>query len=161
MVFASPLSVDGSLEIKGVKPKNYSAYYAHLIRFDVEDGALALSTRLRAAQAEQSFAVAVSELQMPLEKQRLRKRDAKEDFLSLPMLEVKNVERDPAKRRVEVGEVASKQRRLHPAREKEGSSDLARLTAHEPGAAPPAPAASAPPAQAAAKQSGESWQWLV
>src|SRR5262245_20725766 len=157
MVFASPLSVDGSLEVSGVKPKNYTPYYAHLIRFDIEDGVLALSTRLRAAQANQNFDVAISGLQVSLEKLRLRKRDAKEDFLSLPMLEVKNVDMDSAKRTVEVGEVASKQMRLRVAREKDGTIDLTRLTAQEPPAAPSAgaaaaPATPAPRAPSAAKQ---------
>ncbi|HTO43301.1 MAG TPA: DUF748 domain-containing protein [Burkholderiales bacterium] len=162
MVFASPLSVDGTLEVKGVKPKNYAAYYAHLIRFDVEDGMVGLSTRLRAAQAEQNFAVTASGLQVTLEKLRLRKREAKEDFLSLPVLEVKDVDLDSAKHAVEVGEVASRQMKLKVERQKDGTIDLTRLTAQE-AAAAPAAAATAPaaPAASGAKQSSETWQWLV
>ena len=154
MLLASPFSLDGSLEVKGVKPRNYAAYYANSVRFDIEDGALSLSTRLRAAQTGQSFAAAVSGLQASLDKLRLRKRGEKEDFLSLPALEVKGVEMDSAKHTVQVDEVASRQARLRLAREKDGTIDLTRLMVQEQSAA-------AAPSETAAKPSGEMWQWLV
>jgi len=154
MLLAAPFSIDGSLEVKGVKPKNYAAYYANLLRFDIEDGTLSLSTRLRAAQTGQSFAASVSGLQASLDKLRLRKRDEKEDFLSVPTLEVKGVDMDSAKRTVQVDEVASKQARLRLARGKDGTIDLTRLMVQQQSAA-------AAPSETAAKPSGETWQWLV
>jgi uncharacterized protein involved in outer membrane biogenesis len=154
-VFVSPLNVDGSLEVSGVKPKNYSAYYAHLVRFNVEDGTLNLSTRFRAAQAGQGTSVAISGLEASLNKLRLRKRGAKEDFLSLPAFDLKGVAVDLAKHTAQVGEVASKQAKLHVVREKDGTIDLTQLTEHD-----GAPKAAAPSASAQ-KQPPETWQWLV
>jgi hypothetical protein len=154
MLFASPLNIDGSLEVSGLKPKNYSAYYAHLVRFDIEDGTLNLSTRLRAAQVGQTFSAAVSGLEASLNKLRLRKRDAKEDFLSLPALDLKAVDMDSAKHTVQVGELSSKQARLHLVREKDGTIDLTRLAAQDKANTAPAPSS-------AAKPPAETWQWLV
>ncbi len=84
-LLVSPLNVDGSLELNGVKPKNYSPYYAH-------SGPL----RRRGRHAEPVHAVSrgagwakrlgatISGLEASLSKLRLRKRGAKEDFLSVP-----------------------------------------------------------------------------
>ncbi|HTS53165.1 MAG TPA: DUF748 domain-containing protein [Burkholderiales bacterium] len=155
MVFVSPLNVDGSLELSGVKPKNYSPYYAHLVRFDIEDGTLSLSTRFRAAQAGQKFSAAVSGLEASLSKLRLRKRGAKEDFLSLPAFDLKGVDVDSAQHTAQVGELSTRQAKLRVVREKDGTIDLTRLAERDETAAP----AALP--SAAQKQPGETWQWLV
>ncbi len=154
MLFASPLNIDGSLEVSGVKPKNYSPYYAPLVRFDVEEGTLDLSTRFRAAQTGKTVNATISGLQASLSKLRLRKRGAKEDFLSVPAVDLKGVDMDAVKHTVEVGELSSKQAKVRLVRDKDGTIDLTRLTAQDESATAPAP----PPT---AKQSAETWQWLV
>jgi Domain of Unknown Function (DUF748) len=155
MLFVSPLNLDGSVEVSGVKPKNYSPYYAHLVRFDIEDGMLSLSTRFRAVQAGQKFSAAVSGLEASLSKLRLRKRGAKEDFFSLPQFDLKAVDVDSAQHTAQVGELSSRQARLRVVREKDGTIDLTRLAERDESATP------ASPPSAQQKQPGEMWQWLV
>jgi len=151
-LLVSPLNIDGSFELNGVKPKNYSPYYAPAVRFDVEEGTLDLSSRFRAAQTGKTVDATISGLQASLSKLRLRKRGAKEDFLSVPAFDVKGVDVDSAKHTVEVGELSGRQARLHVVREKDGTIDLTRLTAQDQASPAPAPAE---------KQSPEAWQWLV
>ncbi len=152
-LFVSPLNVDGDLEVSGVKPKNYAPYYAHLVRFDVEDGTFNLSTRFRATQAGQDISAAVTGLDASLSKLRLRKRGAKDDFLSVPALDLKGADVDSAKHTAQVTEFSSKQMKLHLVREKDGTIDLTQLV--EP--SDPAKTAAPPAAQKPAAQ----WQWLV
>ena len=155
-LFVSPLNVDGSLEVTGIKPRNYAPYYAHMILFDIEDGTLNLSTRFRAAQAGEKLSAALSGLDASLTKLRLRKRGAQEDFLAVPTLAVKGVDLDLDKRTVQVADLSSKDTRLRLVREKDGSIDLTHLT---PGDEKKPPAAAPPPA--ASKPAGDAWQWLV
>ena len=155
-VFVSPLNVDGNLEVTGVRPKNYSAYYARLVRFDVEDGTLNLSTRFRAAQAGQEVAAVLTGLDASLSKLRLRKRGAKEDFLSVPAFDLKGVDVDSAKHTAQVGEVSSKQVQLRAVREKTGTIDLTQLAEEGAGTKGPAPAPNA-----AAQKPAQTWQWVV
>ena len=155
-LFVSPLNVDGNLEVSGVKPKNYSPYYAHLVRFDVEDGTLNLSTRFRATQAGQEISAVVTGLDASLSKLRLRKRGAKEDFLSVAAFDVKGVDVDSAKHTAQVSEVSSKQLQLRAVREKNGTIDLTQLTEEGEGTKGAAPAP-----KAAAQKPAQAWQWLV
>jgi hypothetical protein len=155
-LFISPLNVDGNLEVTGVKPRNYSAYYGHLVRFDIEDGTLNLSTRFRAAQTGQDISAAVVGLDASLSKLRLRKRGAKDDFLSVPALDVKGVDVDSAKHTAQVGEVSSKLVQVRAVREKNGTIDLTQLTAEGAGTQG---VASAP--NTAAQKPAQAWQWLV
>ncbi len=155
-LFVSPLNVDGNLEVRGVKPKNYSAYYAHLIRFDVEDGTLNLSTRFRAAQAGRDISAVVTGLDASLSKLRLRKRGAKEDFLSVPAFDLKGVDVDSAKHTAQVSEVSSKQVQLRAVREKNGTIDLTQLMEEGAGTK-----GTAPVPNAATQKPGQAWQWLV
>src|SRR5262249_10314747 len=74
-LFVSPLKIDGSLEVNGVKPKNYSPYYASSVGFDVQEGRFALSTRFLAAQ-NGTVDATISGLQASLNKLRLRMRGA-------------------------------------------------------------------------------------
>ena len=155
-LFVTPLNVDGSLELSGVKPRNYAPYYSQFVLFDVVDGTLDVSTHFRVAQNEQKVSATVSALDVSLTKLRLRKRGAQDDFLSLPALAIKGVDLDLDKRSVQVAEVSSKDARLRAVREKDGTIDLTRLTP----AAETTDKTAAPPAHAA-KPSGDDWHWLV
>ena len=155
-LFLSPLNVDGTLEINGIRPKNYAPYYAHLVRFDIEDGIFNLSTRFRAAQADQEISAAVTGLDASLSKLRLRKRGAKDDFLSALTLDLKGVDIDSAKHTADISEVSSKQVQLRALREKNGTIDLAQLTEEGAGTKGTAPAP-----HTAVQKPAKAWQWLV
>lgn len=163
-LLASPLDVDGSVELTGVKPRNYAPYYSNLVLFDIEDGTLNLSTRFHLAQANKKVSATVAGLDAVLTKLRLRKRGMQDDFLTLAALAVKGVNLDLGKRTVQVAEVSSKEARLHVTREKDGTIDLTRPTPAQNSDQPPArEKAEAPPVAESpnAKRPADSWQWLV
>ena len=78
------MKVEGNLEIKGMALKDYAPYYKDSVLFDIEEGDLGIATNYRYLAREKSPEVVLSGLSVSLERLRLKKRDEKEDFLTIP-----------------------------------------------------------------------------
>jgi Domain of Unknown Function (DUF748) len=154
VLFITPLHVDGSIDITGLQPRNYAPYFAQSVGFDVREGTLNVSTRFKAAQAEQETSATLSGLNASVDQLRLRKRGASEDFLVLPALALKGLDLDLDRRSLQVTDVTSRGGRLHAIRDRDGTIDLSRLTRNEQSAGQASSSA------AKGKESG-AWQWLV
>ena len=144
----TPLQVEGSVALKGVRPRDFAAYYRDTVLFDVEDGSLETSGRLRYAAADGGLVL--SDLAAKLDNFRLRQRGVKTDFLELAALQVSDGELDLAKRSLVLQEVTSQGGKLAVTRDRRGQLNLSRLT-------PPARAGNA----AAAKSSAVNEPWRV
>ena len=157
----SPLTSEGSIEISGVRPKNYAPYLAPPVLFvDVEDGLLSASARYRFEQAGEEASATVSDLTATLSSLRLRKHGAKEDVIKIGATMLKGLDLDLKKRTIQIAEVRTKDARITARREKDGSIDLATLTPRAWAGAQtvvPGEAAQPPPAKPA---SGTVPEWI-
>jgi uncharacterized protein involved in outer membrane biogenesis len=148
-VSLTPLSVEGAIEGKAVLLKKYAPYYADSVLFDIEGGKLDFSSRYRYAQGKTEPEIAASEAAATLSGLRLKRRDAKEDFLRIPLVTVKDTTADVTQRQITVGSVATQKGTLSAVRLPNGEVDLQQLV-------PPPPAA-AKPAAAAAPAEAKPW----
>jgi hypothetical protein len=146
----NPLVSEGTLSIKGLRPANYASYYRDAVLLDVEDGQLALSTGYRfelPAQGEPKITTA--DFAATLNALKLRKRDAKDDFLKIGSISVKGLDADVAKRTLQLAELRTRDARLLAMRGKDGVVDLTQLvpaqTAGSGDAPAPTRAPSSPP----------------
>ena len=99
-----PLWVEGYVEVKSIPLRKYSPYYADSILFDIEDGKLDASTRYKYAKKEKESEVNLSRMSVSLSALRLKKMDETEDFLKIPILSIKEVGVDLAKKELKIGE---------------------------------------------------------
>jgi hypothetical protein len=129
----SPPSSEGGVELRNVRPKKYSPYYADRILFDVEDGVFDLATRYSVSGTGPDQEIRLSGLTLALRSLRLKKRGEQSDFLAVPALDVRNTSLDLSGKRLVIGEASSRKGVLQVKRPKGETWNLSTLV-------PPGPA---------------------
>ena len=122
-----PLQGEGNFEIKGVPLRKYSPYYREKIPFDIADGRADLASRYEYAVRGKETPVALKELSLSLQALRLRQKKEKEDFLKVPLLNIRETHLDLSKRELFVGSVTGEKGSLELSRLQDGTLDLLAL----------------------------------
>jgi hypothetical protein len=130
----SPVASEGSVAVDNVVLKKYSPYYAEAVRFDVTGGTLGVRTGYRFESAEGKTGFRIAGLASRVAGLRLRQREEKDDFLSVPEFTVTGADIDVDRKQVEVGEIATAKGSLALRRSAGGELNVARLL---PDATPP------------------------
>jgi uncharacterized protein involved in outer membrane biogenesis len=126
----TPFSAEGKAELTRVELKRYAPYYAGLVRFDVEQGALDLSSRYRLGGAGgNGLQVVLSELAGKLDGLLLRQHGEKGEFLKIGSLSLKGGELDLDKRSLTVEELSTENGSVTATRGADGRINLANLMA--------------------------------
>ena len=139
----SPPASSGSVEIRGIALKKYSPYYRKHFLFAVERGALEVKTQYEFAMHEKVPAMRLSGLSAVLSSLRLKKKEEKEDFLSIPVVAIKGADIDIAKKEIVVGELSTHRGTLRIKRQPDGGLNVASLmsSSKDTGEGPSKPAA--------------------
>ncbi|MFN9124166.1 MAG: DUF748 domain-containing protein [bacterium] len=164
-VAVAPAGTEGTLELTGVRPRNYAPYYAPLVRFDIDEAKVDLRTRFRAAAEGNRIDAAVEALSLSIADLRARRSGEKEPLVSARLLAVAGVDVDLARRSATVGEFNLRDASVRIDRDKDGRINLASLLA-EPAAPAPAPAPTAAVAPtglpaAADTRTAPPWTWVL
>ena len=122
-----PMKVNGGIEVKSVLLKKYSPYYMDNTLFDIEDGRLDFSTRYKYEKGEKEPLISLSEMSAALGSLRLKKRDEKEDFASIPVLSVRSTGLDMTGKEVSVGDISAQKGSLLVRRYRDGKLNLTTL----------------------------------
>ena len=123
----SPVASEGSVAIDNLVLKKYSPYYGEAVRFDVTGGTLAVRTGYRFESAEGKTESRLAGLGLRIEGLRLRQREEKEDFLSVPEFTMTGADIDIDRQQVVVGEIATGRGSLALRRSAGGELNVARL----------------------------------
>jgi hypothetical protein len=123
----NPLVSEGTLEFTQIQLKKYSPYYSQRVLFNVEGGALGLSTKYMFKKTEKEPEIRLAELSADLTSLKLRKRDEKDDLLNIPMVSIKNTSVDLTKREVEIGTVSTQKGLLKIKRNSDGKLNIQSL----------------------------------
>ena len=150
-----PLSAEGTLGLKSLVLRKYAPYYRERILFGLVDGRLDLATRYRYGVMKKEPALSLSGLAVSLHALRLKKEAEKDDFLSIPGVEVKEGEIDLGKREITIGQIATDKGRIRVRRDRAGQVNLLGLLA------PPAKAAAPPAAPRAKPVKADEGDWIV
>ncbi|MEP6600347.1 MAG: DUF748 domain-containing protein [Nitrospirota bacterium] len=143
-VTLEPLAAQGTVDVNHLPLKRYAPYYRKQLLFTLEDGLLHLTTGYRYS-GEKEGPLQLSGLTATLSGLRLKKNGAKEDFLKIPSLSIRNTDIDLIKRTVTVGELSTQKGTVAILRDSNGTMNLSNLVAPRPPAekvAPPPPTAS-------------------
>ncbi len=123
----NPLMSEGVLELGQIQLKKYSPYYSQSVLFNVEEGALDLSTKYMFKKTEKEPEMGLAELSAALTSLKLRKRGEKDDFLNIPEASLKNTSVDLAKREVNVGTLSTQKGILKIRRYDDGKLNIQNL----------------------------------
>ena len=150
----SPFLAEGTATVAAVPLKKYAPYYSSRVLFDVEDGQLDLSTRYRIEKTEGGPHITISALSAVLSTLKLKKRGERDDFLSIPSAEVKDLSADTLKKELIVGELSTRGGSAKIRRDKGGAINVQALVAK------------APPSQRATEKAGkekaaQKKEWLI
>lgn len=137
-VSMEPFALEGALKIDSVPLKRYAPFYEGLVRFDVDDGVLDLTTKYRFSTGSNSDTT-LSGLAASLKSPRLKKRGEKKPFFQAPSVNLTASSLDLAKRDLTLGELSSAGGLLAVVRDKDGNADVTGLAAESPPGAPPEP----------------------
>jgi hypothetical protein len=99
----NPLVAEGSLDFTRILLKKYSPYYSQSVLFDIQGGALDLSTKYIFKGMEKEPEIGLSDLSAALTSLKLRKRGDEDDFLTIPVVSIKNTSVDLPKREINIG----------------------------------------------------------
>ena len=161
MVTPGPVTAEGTLELAGVRPRNYAPYYARLIRFEVDEAKVAMGTRFRVAAAGDRVDAALQGLSLSIADLRTRRSGDKEPLVNIGLLALKDVDVDLGGRAATVGEFTARDGVVRIDRAKDGRLNLASLV--EDSAAPAAPTPAAPAAAPATAEApaAQPWTWAL
>ena len=123
----SPVASEGSVAIDNLVLKKYSPYYAEAVRFDVTGGIFGARTGYRFESAEGKTEFRLAGLASRIAGLRLRQREEKEDFLSVPEFAITGADIDIDRKQVVVGEIATTKGSLALRRSAGGELNVARL----------------------------------
>jgi hypothetical protein len=123
----SPVASEGSVVVDNVVLKKYSPYYAEAVRFDVTGGTLGVRTGYRFSMAEGKTEFRLAGLASRIAGLRLRQREEKEDFLSVPEFTMTAADIDVDGKQVVVGEIATSKGSLALRRSADGELNVTRL----------------------------------
>jgi hypothetical protein len=160
-VATTPPGAEGTLELKGVRPRNYAPYYARFVRFDIDEAKADLRTRFRVAAAGDRLDAAVEALALSLTDLRTRRSGENEPLVEARLLAITGVDVDLARRNASVGEVSLRDASVRIDRDKDGRINLASLLAEPAVPAAAAAAATAPPPAAAGTAAAPPWTWTL
>jgi uncharacterized protein involved in outer membrane biogenesis len=147
----NPLASGGTVELRGVQLKKYSPYYQSLVLFDVSKGDLDLTAQYAYAKGEADPELRIAGMAATIHAMSLRKRDEDKDFLTAPLLEIKDTAIDLPGRELSVGELSGQKGTILVNRSKDGAVNLQNLV--------PSSADSGAPAKTV-KGKGEK-PWLI
>ena len=130
----APLAADGQLELRHVPLKKYAPYYGKILRFDIAGGELGVTTRFSYAGSgkRKSPAARLSDMSISLGGLRLKRRDERKDFFSVPVIEVKRANVDLLKKVLVAGEFEAAKGVVAVNRRKDGTLNLVGLLARPP-----------------------------
>jgi hypothetical protein len=123
----NPLASEGTLEFTQIQIKKYSPYYSQSVLFNIEGGALDLSTKYMFKKTEKEPEIGLAELSAALFSLKLRKRGEKDDFLHIPEVSLKNTSVDLAKREVNIGSLSTQKGILKIKRYSDGKLNIQSL----------------------------------
>ncbi len=123
----NPLVSDGTLEFTQIQLKKYSPYYSESVLFNVEEGALDLSTKYMFKKTEKEPEIGLADLSAALTSLKLRKRGEKDDFLNIPEVSLKNTSVDLAKKEVIIGRLSTQKGILKIRRYNDGKLNIQSL----------------------------------
>jgi hypothetical protein len=127
VVGLDPVRAEGRAEIAGIVLKHYAPYYKHLVLFDVQDGTLDVATNYRLSQGKNALDIKLAGLSSALRTLRLMMRDTSQEFLSIPLLAVRNTGLDLSQREVSVGDLSTEGGAVLVSRSHEGEINLTKL----------------------------------
>jgi hypothetical protein len=117
----SPLAWEGDLELAGVRPRAWEAYYRRATAYEIREGVLGASGHLRLAAQDGGTTIGITGLAARLDRLRVRRRGAAADFLTLENAELARTELDLPARRLSVGSLLLRTGNLALVREADGS----------------------------------------
>ncbi|HET9866865.1 MAG TPA: DUF748 domain-containing protein, partial [Nitrospira sp.] len=126
-VTLEPLSVNGTLELRGVPITRYAPYYSQGLPGTVKAGTISARLQYRYEADPENVVKTLSDLSVSINGLRLIQPGKKEDFLKIPHLSMTDTQVDLVKRSIEIGEVATINGRLRMERAADGTIDLAQL----------------------------------
>lgn len=164
----APVGAEGSVELSGVRPRNYAPYYAPRVRFEIDDAKVDLSTRFRVAQGADGLDASLEALSLSVADLRTRRSGDKEALVNLKSIAVKDVAIDIGRRAATLGELSARDALIRIDRASDGRLNLASLlTDPDASASRPSPAV-APQGLSAAgagaagpAPAGQPWTWAL
>jgi len=123
----SPLSAEGTVEVRQIALKKYSPYYSEQILFGIEEGSLDLFTRFTFSGPENEPETRLSATEATVRSLRLKKEEEKEDFLRLPEVSIKGGDIDLAKKEIVVEDLSTQKGVLAVKRMKDGKVNVETL----------------------------------
>ncbi len=123
----TPVLVEGKVEAKSIPLKKYAPYYTNLVMFDLQDGIVDVATNYRLGREKDTLDVKLAGLSSTLRALRLKPRNGEQEFLTIPLLAVKNTGLDLSQREVSVGEVTTERGGVLVSRSRDGEVNLVRL----------------------------------
>jgi uncharacterized protein involved in outer membrane biogenesis len=167
-VSLAPAGAEGSVDLSGVRPRNYAPYYAPRVRFEIDDAKVDLSTRFRVAQGADGLAASLEALSLSVADLRTRRSGDKEALVNLKSIAVKDVAIDISRRAATIGELSARDALIRIDRASDGRLNLASLlTDPDAAASTPSPAV-APQGLSAAgagaagpAPAGQPWTWAL
>ncbi len=153
-----PVSINGTLDVRGVPLTRYSPYYPDNLLVDVRSGVLGVLTKFSYSSDEAAPEQRISELSVNLESLKLRKKGEPADFADVPEFRIADTSADALSGEVVLGSIKSSGGRIAVARDKEGRVNLATLVKKE--EIKPLGAGPQSPAKPAAK-TGPAWTVTV
>lgn len=125
----NPPASDGSVEVSNVLIGRYAPYYNNRIRFDIREGKVDLAAQYSITEGAEEPAIKIADLKTKLSILKLRRKNDREDFLSIPVVEVRSAEIDTVKKEVLLGELLSQKGFLSLKRFRDGSLNINNLLA--------------------------------
>ena len=162
-VALQPVTVEGTLELAGLRPRNYAPYYARFVRVEIDEAKVALDTRFRVALAGDRIDAAVQGLSVTIADLRTRRSGEKEPLLNVGALAVQGVDVDLGARTATLEALTARDGVLRVHRETDGRFSLALLLSEMAANASRKVDAAAPADGATARTGPENppWTWAV
>lgn len=143
-LFGSPLSAEGKLKATGLAVHSYTP----LANLEIGGGSLNAASRFTFSLDNGKPGLVLDKLTAELSALGLRRPGDKQPFFTLSSATLSNARFDLAKRRLEIGEFATRNGKLNVRRERNGTIDLAKL-------------GDAPPAKPAGKRGDTPWHFSL
>ena len=127
-----PFQSEGQIDFKDIVVKRYSPYYEDYILFDIIDSVLRFKTDYSYAKHKGQTEAGLSNLNLLLSSVKLKKRGEDKDFLSIPVVSIKETRVDIQKREIEIGELFTEKGQVDLRRAKNGDLNLLTLVSGRP-----------------------------
>lgn len=102
-----PLASNGGIGLSQIPLKKYAPYYRDKILFDIEDATLDLNTQYTFKKIKDAPEIRLSALSALLKSLKMRQRGKDYDFLSVPVIDVKDTEIDLTNSAITVGDIST------------------------------------------------------